>query len=269
MFNKEKKEEKDDGQIRNKYQQETGCEMIRWSLFNSTKVKKILVTYTDLENKKNEIVVSKDALGDKYISVYFLYNDNFEIHYPQQIILKFVTDEALYIIETELKDIIREKNLIYFTIKSPPQIERRQKRMYYRINLTKNVVIMANDPSKECGVATVFAKIINLSAGGVKIGNIEPFFPNEKEDVKLSMYENFRMILILNSKTLVRLRAKMVRFERSKSGEPFYCFSFEKQLSKDIDTISKFIIVEQVNQKKLEKESKDQFRKAMMNKFGR
>jgi len=37
---------------RNKYLQETGSEMIRWSLFNSTKVKKILVTYTDLENKK-------------------------------------------------------------------------------------------------------------------------------------------------------------------------------------------------------------------------
>ena len=123
-----------------RYLQETGSEMIRWSQFNSTRIKKILVTYTDLNNKKNEIEVNRDAIGEKFISVYFVYNENFEINYPQQIILKFVTDEALYIIETELKDIIREKNLIYLTIKSPPQIERRQQRLYYRLNMTKNVI---------------------------------------------------------------------------------------------------------------------------------
>ncbi|MBR2525949.1 hypothetical protein IKE67_05745, partial [bacterium] len=86
--------------IKNKYQQKTGCEMVRWSMFNTGKIKRILVTYTDLDNNLNEITVNKDAIGEKYISVYFLYSDNFEINYPQQIILKFVTDEALYIIET-------------------------------------------------------------------------------------------------------------------------------------------------------------------------
>lgn len=249
----------------NRYLQEIGSEMIRWSLFNSTKIKKILVTYTDLENKKNEIVVSRDAIGDKFISVYFAYTEEFEINYPQQIILKFVTDEALYIIETELKDIIREKNLIYFTIKSPAQIERRQRRAYYRLNLIKNIIIFANDVTKEDGMMMSLAKIVNLSAGGVKVGNIEPLFITEnKEDssnIRLSMYKNFYLILILNSKTLIRLKAKFARYEQGKDGKPYYCFKFENTHIKDIDTISKFIIVEQVNQNKLEKEAKEQYLK--------
>ena len=232
----------------NRYLQETGSEMIRWSLFNSTKIKNILVTYTDLENKKNEISVSRDAIGDKFISVYFAYTEDFEINYPQQIILKFVTEEALYIIETELKDIIREKNLIYFTIKSPPQIERRQRRAYFRLNLVKNIL----------------AKIVNLSAGGVKVGRIEKLFPDDKKDssnIKLSMYKNFYLILVLNSKTLIRLKAKFARYEQGKDGKAYYCFEFVDTPMKDIDTISKFIIVEQVNQHKLERESKEQYLK--------
>lgn len=257
----------DNEYFESKYKQKTGCEMVRWSTFNSAKVKRILVTYTDLENKKQEISVSKDAIGEKYISVFFVYDDNFEIHYPQQIVLKFVTDEALYIIETELKDIIREKNLIYFTIKSPPQIERRQQREYYRLNLTKNIIILANNKNSTDMMSMSLAKIINLSAAGVKIGNVEPLFRNdnfydyEANNIRLSMYNEFHLILILNSKILVRLKANFVRYEKSKDGKSFYCFKFEGKKAKDIDTISKFIILEQVNQKKLEQEAKEIYKK--------
>ena len=249
-----------------RYLQETGSEMIRWSQFNSTRIKKILVTYTDLNNTKNEIEVNRDAIGEKFISVYFLYNENFEINYPQQITLKFVTEEALYIIETELKDIIREKNLIYFTIKSPPQIERRQQRLYYRLNMTKNVIIFANDKNSENGMAMSLAKIINLSAGGVKVGNLEPLFQDDMTDIKLSMYKNFYIILILNSKTLIRLKANFSRYEKTTTGNSQYCFNFNNQRDKDIDVISKFIIVEQINQKKLEREAKSHFNEAIKKK---
>lgn len=250
----------------NRYLQETGSEMVRWSLFNSTKIKNILVTFTDLDNKKNEISVSRDAIGDKFISVYFAYTEDFEINYPQQIILKFVTEEALYIIETELKDIIREKNIIYFTIKSPPQIERRQRRAYFRLNLVKNIIIFANDVTQEDGMLMSLAKIVNLSAGGVKVGRIEKLFPDDKKDssnIKLSMYKNFYLILVLNSKTLIRLKAKFARYEQGKDGKAYYCFEFVDTPMKDIDTISKFIIVEQVNQHKLERESKEQYLKEL------
>lgn len=255
---------------KNRYRQKIGSEMIRWSMFNSTKIKKILVTYTDLNNKKNEIKVSRDAIGDKYISVYFAYDDDFEINYPQIITLKFVAEDALYIIETELKDIIREKNLIYFTIKAPPQIERRQQREYYRLNMTKNVIIFANDASHSNNMVMSLAKIINLSACGVKVGNIEPLFHDDYEkdqaNIKLSMYKNFYIILILNSKTLVRLRANFSRYEKTEDGKSQYCFNFNDQQDKDIDTISKFIIVEQINQKKLEREMKSQVSEALKNK---
>ena len=253
----------DNEYVKRKYQQEIGCEMIRWSLFNSTKVKKILVTYTDLESNKNEIEVNRDAFGEKFISVYFLFSENFEINYPQQITLKFITDEALYIVETELKDIIREKNLIYFTIKAPAQIERRQRRAYYRLELTKNVIVVAHDLTQSDGISMMLGKIINLSASGAKIGNVEQLFYSdnyeEQSNVKLSLYKNFHVILILNSKTLVRLKASFVRYEKSKDGQSNYCLKFEEQRVKDIDIISKFIIVEQINKNKLEKAAKTQF----------
>lgn len=260
----------DNEYVKRKYQQEIGCEMIRWSLFNSTKVKKILVTYTDLVSKKNEIEVNRDAFGEKFISVYFLFSENFEINYPQQITLKFITDEALYIVETELKDIIREKNLIYFTIKAPAQMERRQRRAYYRLELTKNVIVVAHDLTQSDGISMMLGKIINLSASGAKIGNVEPLFYSdnyeEQSNVKLSLYKNFHVILILNSKTLVRLKASFVRYEKSKAGQSYYCLKFEEQRLKDIDIISKFIIVEQINKNKLEKAAKTQFKDSMRKK---
>ena len=113
-------------------------------------------------------------------------------------------------------------------------------------------------------------KVINLSAGGVKVGNIESLFQDDSgknnSDIKLSMYKNFYIVLILNSKTLVRLKANFARYEKSPSGTPLYCFKFKDVKDKDIDVISKFIIVEQINQKKLEREAKCHFTEAIKKK---
>jgi len=113
-------------------------------------------------------------------------------------------------------------------------------------------------------------KVINLSAGGVKVGNIEPLFQENSEEntsnLKLSMYKHFYIVLILNSKTLVRLKANFARYEKTPAGKPIYCFKFYDTHDRDIDVISKFIIVEQINQKKLEKEAKNQFVEAMKKK---
>ena len=126
---------------------------------------------------------------------------------------------------------------------------------------------MAHDTSKSTGMAMGLSKVINLSAGGVKIGKIEPLFNDDNENIKLSIYENFYMVLVLNSKTLVTLKAKFERYEKADNGESQYCFQFKDQKAKDIDTISKFIIVEQVNQKRLEREIKDSYKNAIKNKL--
>lgn len=208
-------------------------------------LKYIKLVYTDLENNTKDVRTELDFLGDQILSVFFKTEEDFNIKYPQEVTLKFITDEAIYIAKTTLYEIKRSKeNRIYLTLASPTVLDQQQNRRYFRIKLDRVCVLVATD--KEGNSETYMSRLIDVSAGGVLLHQVETMFTDDFISIDIDKYEKFNIVLILGVSTVLKMNARYVRQEKSDKSYR-YAFEFINNSEKNINIISKFITQEQVN----------------------
>ena len=87
-----------------------------YSAADIARPKYVKVTYMGLDNKLHEIKTDVKFIGDMLISVYFRYNKDFNINYPQKVSVKFITEDGLYVAETTLQKIEKSGSFVYFDI---------------------------------------------------------------------------------------------------------------------------------------------------------
>ena len=83
---------------------------IGYNLADLSNMKYVKVMYTGLDNKPHEVTTDVQLLGEAMIYVYFRYKANFDIKYPQNVTIKFVTDGGMYIAESVLQEIKKSDN---------------------------------------------------------------------------------------------------------------------------------------------------------------
>lgn len=221
---------------------------INYNTADLSKLKYVKVAYTDSDGVLHEVRTEVKFLGSDNVSLYFRNNREFKANYPQQVAVKFVAEDALYSAEATLQKIEKVDTFVHFTISPPQRMDRRQNRKYYRINLKRACILIATDKN---GSSTAYmSRVVDVSAGGVLIHKLESMFDDKIISIEPSNYERFNIILFLDLEIVLKLSAKFIRQEKADKFER-YAFEFINIKPSDVDTISKYVTKEQVEQLKL------------------
>lgn len=223
-----------------------------FSLAELHKLKYVKVIYTDFEDKRHEVSTEVKFIGELLISLYFqTEEDGFDIECPQDVTLKFVTSDALYIAKSSLKEVIQTGNIVYFSINPPEKMTRRQSRKYARAELDRTCVLSIAD---DVGHRTTYlAKSLNMSACGILLYNLESFDSDDimQEKLEMSKYDCYHVVVFLEQNIVLKLFARFVRDEYV-DGTYRYAFQFLNMKQKNIDLICKCITNEQLKMIKLQ-----------------
>ena len=170
----------------------------------------------------------------------------FEAECPQQIMLKFVIDDLLYIAEATLEDVEIKRPRVYFRIKAPEILKFEQHRKYYRISLRRLCLLVATN-NEGCSSAFL-ARSINLSAGGVLINRLETLAEDDKYiTINPEEYSRFNLVIVLEMDKVLKLSARYVRQEEGKKSWR-YGFEFTEISKEKTDFINKYVIGKQIDE---------------------
>lgn len=179
----------------------------------------------------------------------------FEIDCPQNVILKFVIGELLYVAEAELSEVAIKRPRVYFKIKAPEILKFEQHRRYYRIDLKRLCILIATNKK---GSSSVFiARSINLSAGGILINRLEGLSGDgEYVSINPEEYVKYNLIIVLEMDKVLKIPAKYIRQEE---GNISWKYGFEfSDITKDkTDIINKYVIGKQIDKLRSEFDMKN------------
>lgn len=155
---------------------------------------------------------------------------------PQNISVGFACDNGLYKGESVIKYTKFEEPYLYFSIKTPEEIEFQQNREYFRVRLNNNVVISYRTDDDE--IIRVPCNVYDLSANGLRVKlNTKTYFP---QDVFIDIYFDNREI---------RTKAKFVRTDEEDEILKA-AFHFIDLSENDMDYIARVCIRKQIEDKR-------------------
>jgi len=218
-----------------------------YSTSELSKLKYVKVIYIGLDGKLHEIRTEFKFIGDVLISLYFVYDDEFNINYPQDVVVKFVTSDAMYLAMATLKEIKKVDNIVYLTLLPPTKMIRRQYRKYCRVSLNRPCILVSID---EEGKSTVYlSKSVNISASGILVHNLEEMDSDDIVTPEFLKTGKYHVITFLEDNTVLKLSAKYARNEKV-NGVKRYAFHYTNATQEKIDAICKYVTVEQIKQLK-------------------
>lgn len=222
---------------------------VYYNMAELPKPKYVKVVYTGLDGNSHEITTDVKFLGDVLISLYFRCERDFNINYPQDILIKFITSDAMYVAKAVLQEIKKADDYVYFSIIPPAKVLRRQNRKYVRVDLDRTCVLVITD--KDFNSTTYLTKSINLSACGVLLHNLETMDSNDvlSKEVKMSKYDCYHIVIFLEPDLVLKLFARYVRHEKVNTSHR-YAFQFLGMKEKETDMICKYVTNEQLKQLK-------------------
>jgi len=210
-----------------------------------SKLKYIKIVYTGEDGDLHEIKTEPKFVRCGSMLLNAKCSGYFNINCPQNVSIKFAADDCLYVGQAVLEKFDKMGESVIFTITAPKTLDRQQNRNFYRISLDKGCVLVATD--SEMHSSTFLAQVIDISAGGVSISNLETVFDNDVVSIDPLLYEQFHIILLLDSEKFLKLPARYVRQEKEKEVNK-YAFEFINLKQRDVDVISKYITKEQIEQ---------------------
>ena len=172
-------------------------------------------------------------------------NNEFDVECPQEVILKFVLGELLYVSKATLKTVDIKATKVYFKTAAPQVLEFQQHRRFYRIELKRLCLLIAN--KKDIGSEAFVARSINLSAGGVLINRLEGMESNKYVSINPEEYESFNLIIVLELDKILKLSAKYIRQEQGRKSYR-YAFEFINIEEAKTNYISKYVIGKQLEE---------------------
>ncbi len=228
---------------------------VNFSRADLSRLQCIKMAYTDLDEMSREIKTEVKYLGDKYITVFFKCEEDFNINYPQQVYLRFICDGTVYAADSALLGIKRTNTYVFLTLESPKELVIRQNRRYYRIKLDRVCILLATNNEDHC--EAYMSRTIDISAGGVLLYKMESMYDNSPITMEPNNYKCYNIVLILGLNTILKLSARYVRHEQTEKG--YKCaFEFMDVSEKERDMLCKFVAQEEVEQLKLQKKIQEQ-----------
>lgn len=186
------------------------------------------------KNRDDETCCTKAAIkriGEREIFACAKFDEGINIQTPQDVTLSFICDNGLYRTNTVLKFIEPDEPYVFFTLKTPDELEFQQNREYFRVKLTESAYIIHNGKIIPC-------KTCDISANGVRL--ILPEQINDLDEV---------VIDILFKPKDVRAKAKYVRTD-DEDGIIKTSFQFIDLPESDVDIISQKCIQKQLEAKR-------------------
>ena len=220
---------------KNKQKQSNG-EYYDPALLSSVKYVKILYSGTDGEIK--ELSTDVKFIGDKLISLYSSAKEDFNRVYPQEIILKFITDDAVYVAKSILKEFKIINELFYYYVSPPERIIKQQLRKYNRVNLRRTCILVVSDNR---GIDTAYlSKSVNISASGILLNELETMFDKNFVEIELSKYDCYHIVICLENDLVFKLFARFVRHDNV-NGMHRYAFNFLNMKNDEILALDKYL----------------------------
>ena len=186
------------------------------------------------KNRDDETCCTKAAIkriGEREIFACAKFDEGINIQTPQDVTFSFICDNGLYRTNTVLKFIEPDEPYVFFTLKTPDELEFQQNREYFRVKLTESAYIIHNGKIIPC-------KTCDISANGVRL--ILPEQINDLDEV---------VIDILFKPKDVRAKAKYVRTD-DEDGIIKTSFQFIDLPESDVDIISQKCIQKQLEAKR-------------------
>lgn len=207
--------------------------------------KYVKVIYKGVDNKPHEVMTDVKTLNDSEISLYFKYRVDFDIKCPQEITVKFVTDDGMFVAKSTLKELEKSNRFAFMKILPPSRMEKRQERKYYRVSMKRYCVLIVTDENGNS--KGYMSRLVDISAGGVLIHKLESMFNDCFVNINPDDWKQFNIVLFLDIDIVLKLSARFVRCEKQ---EQYYRYAFEfiKIKESDINIISKYVTKEQVEQ---------------------
>ena len=198
---------------------------------NLENINYIKIVYSDSAGVGHYAKVAIKRLGEKEIFACMKYEKELQISIPQEVSISFACDNALYTAKTTLKMVENDDPYIFFTLKTPDEIEYRQNREYFRVKMNEDVILSFSGTVLPC-------KIHDISANGIRLCL----------DKEIEIPENV-MINILFPQRNVKTKAKYVRIDKEDDilKASFYYINLSEH---DRDIISQRCIQKQLSDKR-------------------
>jgi c-di-GMP-binding flagellar brake protein YcgR len=218
-----------------------------------SKLRYVKVIYTGLDCRLHEIKADVKFIGDVLISLYFKRSDDFDIKCPQDVTLKFVTQDAMYLALALLQEVNKSEGMVYFSVIPPRKMIKRQNRKYSRVELDRSCVLVVND---ETGKSTTYlSEAVNISASGILIKNLKTVVNDNPYESDFSKYDCFHLIICLETDMVLKLFARYVRHEFVGNTHR-YAFHFLSVKPEITEQMFQYVAEEQIKQLKLMQSSK-------------
>ena len=157
---------------------------------------------------------------------------------PQDIELNFACDNGLYKSNTELKFVEKDSPFVFFTIKTPENIEYHQNREYFRVKLNEDVLILYKTENEK--PVNIKGETYDLSANGVRI--------TVNKDENISLPDIVNIVLYLSSKN-IETQARYIRAEDDEKCKRI-AFNFINLKESSADYISQICFKKQLESRR-------------------
>ena len=228
-------------------EEQTQHSEIYYDIAELSKLKYVKVAYKDIDDEIHEVSTEVKFIGNSLISLYFNQTQNFYAECPQDVILKFVTTDAMYIATAILTEAKKVNNVVYLSIVPPVKIIRQQNRKYTRVNIDRTCILVVDDAKGKS--TTYMAKSVNLSASGILINNLKTIIYDEPFESDFSKYDCFHIIMCLESDMVIKQFARYVRHDYVNNSHR-YAFHYMRTKPETVSMINKYAINEQIKQLK-------------------
>lgn len=203
--------------------------------FKMEEINYIKIVCKDLYGNLERIRAAFKSMNDGEILACTKSNTVLNIETPQNVMLNIICDNGLYYAETILKSVENDDPYVFFTLKTPDNLEFSQKREFFRVLASLKCICNSNMDNR---INNIELKTFDLSANGICI--ISPSFFEFKNITDLEVFINDRK---------VETKVRYIRSENFNEGYKI-SFSFAKISEHDRDFISQFCIKKQLEQRR-------------------
>lgn len=125
-------------------------------------IKYLKIVYKDKNDVGHFTKAAVKSVSEREIIACAKFEDGLNINTPQDVSLSFVCENGLYKSAAQLKFIENSEPYVFFTLKTPEEMEYKQSREYFRVKMDENVILSFGNSSVSC-------KIYDISANGIRI----------------------------------------------------------------------------------------------------
>ncbi len=160
---------------------------------NLDNINYIKIVYNDSDGVGHYTKAAIKRLGERDIFACVKYEKELKVPTPQEVTVSFACDNGLYNATTLLKLVENADPYIYFTLKTPHEVEYQQNREYFRVKMEEDAILSFAERVIPC-------KVYDISANGIRL----------KLDKDIKIPQEVAINILFSPKN-VKTKAKYVR----------------------------------------------------------